>query len=454
MAQRKKLTTDAVKKATADLRDTEIPGFRLRVYPPTKKGEQGKVFWLVYRLPGAGKVEWLKLGAYGALSAEEARRLAKEKAALVTQGENPAEARRELRSAPTVAELGVAFLADVQARRKPTTAREHARRWMTHIAPEKPTCPVLGTMRVAEVTAADVARLHAKLSKTPYEANRVLALVGAFFTFAEQQGARARHTNPAPEVKPYAEDARERFLSDAELVRLGAALARAEREGLPPAPTKRRKVTEGKTARNTDRRAHVPKTVKHGPADPFAVAALRLLLLTGWRVSEVLGLRWEQVDAERGIATLPDTKAGRSHRHLGAPALELLAELPREAGHPYCFPSHGGRRRDPNGGPQPIQDLDRLWYAVRHAAGLDDVRLHDLRHTNASVSAERGESLLVIGKLLGHKRGDTTARYAHLADNPLRRAADGTSAHIAALLAGGNAAREAIVLPISSGTRR
>jgi integrase len=157
-----------------------------------------------------------------------------------------------------------------------------------------------------------------------------------------------------------------------------------------------------------------------------AVAALRFLLLTGWREGEAVSLKWSEVDFSRGVATLQDTKTGRSARHLGAPALALLADLPRLAGSPCVFP-----------GSKPgtsFTDLGRLWDAVRHAAGLEDVRLHDLRHSFASVAAASGLSLPVIGALLGHRGVATTQRYAHLGDDPRKRAADKVAQRVAAAL--------------------
>jgi integrase len=265
-----------------------------------------------------------------------------------------------------------------------------------------------------------VAKLHRALGKHNglYLANRVIALVAAFFTYAERQGVRPKHTNPSADVEPFRESSRERFLTLEEIGQLGEALTRAERKGLAPAPRYRRPRKTGKTAK------HRPKSVdKSRPADPFAVAAIRFLLLTGWREQEALTLRWDALDLKRGFATLADTKTGKSQRPLGAPAVLLLDELPRVEGSAYVFP---GRKPE-----RPLAEIRRTWCAARHAAGLDDVRLHDLRHSFASVSASAGGSLLVIGKLLGHRESATTQKYAHLLDSPVKALADVAAGTIA-----------------------
>ncbi len=377
------------------------------------------MFFVQYRA-GVGRSALkrrMSLGRYGPLTVDQARQLARETLGAVARGGDPASDRDAAKEAPTVAQHGVDFLADVRDRRKARTATEYARMWNRHVV------PALGGRRVADVTPADVVRLHRSLRKTPYGANRVLALLGSFFAFAELHGVRAKHTNPAHEVEPYKEHSRERFLTPEEVVRLGSALNKAVRSGLPPAPTRRRKRKTGPTAK------HRPKSAdKLVPANPFAVAAIRFLVLTGWREGEALTLRWSDLDLERGHATLPDTKTGKSVRRLGAPARLLLSELPRADGSPYVFP---GRSPD-----RPLVEINRVWYAVRTAAKLDDVRLHDLRHSFASVSASMGGSLLVIGKLLGHRDNATTAKYAHLFDDPVRAAADATSGQLANWLTG------------------
>jgi integrase len=413
-----KLTKRAVdllepREARYDVYDTELPRFAVRVTP-----EGAKTFTLLYRA-GSGRsapTRRITLGRYGSLTVDQARQLARETLAAVLGGADPASERNRAKGAPTVGALGVDYLSDVDARRKPTTAGEYRRLWDKHVA------PALGNKRVADVAPFEIARLHRSLGDTPYIANRVLALLGSFFAYAEGQGVRPRHTNPAHDVEPYKEQSRERFLTAEEVARLGEALTVAERLGLRPAP-KQLRPKRPETAK------HRPKSAdKPIPANPFAIAAIRFLLLTGWREGEALTLKWSDVSLEHGRATLSDTKSGKSQRAIGAPARLLLNGLPRLKDCPFVFPGASPDRS--------LVDISRLWYAVRHAAELNDVRLHDLRHSFASVSASSGESLLVIGKLLGHRKAATTAKYAHLSDDPIRAAADSASGQLAAWLDG------------------
>lgn len=393
--------------------DSELVGFGVRTTA------SARTFFVQYRA-GTGRTapkRRVSLGQYGPLTVEQARRMARLVLAEVAQGSDPAANRDAARKAPTIGALGVEYLSDVDARRKPSTAVEYRRLWKKHVN------SALGGKRVADVTPSDVAKLHRTLSDTPYIANRVLALLGAFFTYSERQGIRTKNTNPAHEVSAFNETSRERFLTPAEVARLGAALTTAEVIGLTPAPVFCRKATRLDTVKYRPKSAGTPI-----PANPFAVAAIRFLLLTGWREGEALTLKWADVNLDNGRATLGDTKTGKSQRAIGAPARLLLASLPRTAGCPFIFP---GRSADSH-----LVDISRLWYSVRHAANLDDVRLHDLRHSFASVSASSGGSLLLIGRLLGHRDVATTAKYAHLFDDPIRAAADSAADQLAAWLDG------------------
>lgn len=437
-----KLTKRTVDAATPDVRDRfiwddEVKGFGLKITPAGRK-----VFVFQYRIGGrAGRTQRVKLGDFGALTPEEARRLAIKLRGEVAKGESPADARsarkraiREARDAATVEQLADEFLTDRRAKKKAGTVAEYERFL------RKDVLPVLGRLKVADVTRAQIAKLHLSMKDRPVLANRVLAVLGAMFNFAELFEHRPRGSNPCADIGFYPEEPRERFLSAEEFARLGDALRRAESEGLPTPPKLRRKPKVGPTAKHRPRTADVPR-----PANPVAVAALRFLLLTGWREGEALGLRWDEIDFSRGIATLPTTKTGRSARHLGAPALMLVSELPRVEGSVYVFP-----------GAKPgthLQDFKRLWEAVRHAAELHDVRLHDLRHSFASAGVADGLSLPVLGALLGHREVATTQRYAHLGDDPRKRAADQVAASVAAALAAGAAKTSeppATVLPFAA----
>jgi integrase len=394
--------------------DSELAGFRVRVAPD---GE--KTFAVLYRA-GSGREAQrrrLTIGRYGTLTVDQARISARRILGQVAQGEDPASERTKSRKSLTLAALGASYLVEVRNRRKQTTAVEYSRMWQKHVI------PALGAKKVSEIATGDVRRLHRSMSGTPYLANRVVAMLGGFFSFAAQEEAREAHDNPAHGIEFYPERARERFLSAAEFRRLGEALSKAESEGIPPAPSDRRTPQGKHTLKHRPRNWDAPR-----PADPFAIAAVRLLALTGCRESEILSLRWDAVDLETGYLRFADTKTGPSNRPIGDSAAEILRNLPRIAGNPYVLPgSQSG---------QHLKEIKRLWHAVRHAAKLEELRLHDLRHSFASVPATGGESILIIRSLLGHSRVSTTERYAHLANDPLRRAADRTSGDIASWLSG------------------
>jgi integrase len=211
----------------------------------------------------------------------------------------------------------------------------------------------------------------------------LLALLSKFFNWCERHGYRPDGSNPCRHIEKYKEKRRERFLTPQELAQLGEALADSE---------------------------------EHETVSPFAIAAIRLLVLTGARLSEILTLQWSYVDFEHSLLRLPDSKTGQKVIYLNAPALQVLTDLPRLEGNPFviCGKREGAR----------LINIQKPWRRIRKAAGLDDVRIHDLRHSFASIAAGSGQSLPVIGALLGHSQPQTTARYAHLSADPLRTAND------------------------------
>jgi integrase len=224
--------------------------------------------------------------------------------------------------------------------------------------------------------------------------------------------------NPAKAIERYPEQGRERYLTSAELERLGAALNEGETIGLPYAVDESRANAK-----------HAPKPDKRRTKlDPFAAAAIRLLILTGARLREILDARWENVDLERGVIFLADSKTGRKPIYLSAAAQTVLASLPRVNGNPHII---AGEREG-----APRADLKKPWAAVTKAAGLDGLRIHDLRHSFASIGAGASLGLPIIGKLLGHTQAATTHRYAHLDADPMRRAAETIGATIAAAMGG------------------
>ncbi len=374
--------------------DTEISGFGIRVTPNGRK-----TYILKYRVGGGrdGRDRWGTIGQHGSITPDQARNVAQKWAASVPLGGDPAGSRIAAREAPTVSDLLDSYLEEhVEKRNKPKTILNN------RLIVENLLRPKLGHLKVADVTANDVSRFHGALHKTPYMANRAIAALSKAMGLAELWGMRPDHSNPCRRVQRYREEARERYLNIAEFQRLGVVLADAE--------TGRLKVPN-------ERGEMIPRHV-----NPQAIRALRLLILTGGRKSEIIGLRWENVSLEAGRAILPDTKTGRNTLQLPPPAVQLLADASQEQGEPkWGFVVRGADRTDPE---CRLPGIDGPWKVIRKAAGLEGLRLHDLRHAYASVAVASGLSLPMIGALLGHREVKTTARYAHLADDPQKAAAD------------------------------
>jgi integrase len=361
--------------------DDEIIGFGLRVYPSGRKS-----YVVAYRAGGSQRFH--TLGRHGELTPDQARRLAREALLQVRQGGDPSAERQAYREAPTVADLAERYMAEhARPHKKASSILNDELAWRNHIL------PALGRRKVADITREDIVRLHRSKAETPYGANRVLALLSNAFGIAEMWGWRPEHSNPCRHVKRFREKKRQRFLSGEELNRLAASLADVEHE-----------------------RTELPA----------AIAAIRLLLFTGCRMGEILQLRWSEVDFDRRCLFLADSKTGSKVVHLNSPALEVLAGIERIEGNPYVI-------RGKIAGTH-LVNLQLPWGRIRRRAGLEDLRIHDLRHSFASVAAGVGLSLPMIGRLLGHTRADTTLRYAHLADDPLRQATEQIGASIEAAM--------------------
>ena len=401
--------------------DSTLPGFGLRVSP---SGEKSFVF--VYRA-GSGRAAAKKrvtIGKASELSPEQARKEAERLKANVRLGADPQGERVQQKMAPTFAESATMFLADhIGPKRKAATLA-----WYTDIF-ERQVFPKLGSMKVAEVTETTIARLHLSLRATPYQANRVLAAISSMYGFASRHGLVEKGFNPASDIERFREEGRERYLSSTEMEQLGAAIREAETTGIPF-----RINLAGKTK-------HVPKKTTTTTIDIFAAAALRLLIFTGARLREILHLEWKHVDFERGLLFLPDSKSGRKVIVLNAPALSVLSSLPH-IGRYVIAGENAGRE-----GEKPRADLKRPWAAVRRHAGLEDVRVHDLRHNFASFGAGGGMGLPIIGKLLGHAQPATTARYAHLDNDPLRRASEAIASGLAVAM--GEIPRQENIVPLN-----
>ncbi len=390
--------------------DETLIGFGVRVQA------SGAMSYVAKYRAGSGRgapTRRVTLGRVGTLTPDDARALAKKTLGAVAHGNDPAALKAAERRASTLRELADLYLAEhVDTKRKQSTA-SHYRSLL-----EKVVLPDLGSRRAEQVTTSDLAKLHAKMRKRPYQANRMLAVVGALYTFAGKRKLIPMGLNPARGIEQYPENKRERFLTGDELTRLGDAIREAEAVGLPYE-------IDG----TKPKAKHAPKEAnRRTKIGPHAAAAIRLLILTGARLREILGLKWDYVDLERGLLLLPDSKTGKKAIVLNAPASDVLANLPR-VGEYVIAGQAAGTDED-----KPRADLNRPWRAIVKRAALGGLRIHDLRHTHASVGAGLGLGLPIIGKLLGHTQPSTTARYAHLDADPLRRASDHIGNQLAAAM--------------------
>lgn len=379
--------------------DDAVSGFGVR------RRDGAPYYFVKYRL-GKGREarqRWITIGRHGSpWTVDAARRKALKILGRVADREDPA-ARRDFEG--ELPRLGgfadgkwtgfAAMYLEQHSRphKAPGSVKEDERNLRLHIL------PALGTIRVDALTTADMARFHSGRDHRPANANRCVSLLSHMMRMAEAWGMRPKFSNPCREVVRYAEEPRERFLSAVELARFGDAIAKLE---------------------------------KSEEFSPYALAALRMLALTGARKSEIVTLRWDHVNLARGIARR-DTKTGIRNIHLPPPACAILKALPRVEGSPWVFPG----TRDTS---KPLGDLEGAWRRVRKDAELEPdaqgrpVRLHDLRHSFASVAIAGGDSLPLIGAMLGHTNAATTQRYAHLSADPVAAAAAATAKRIAAAM--------------------
>jgi integrase len=375
----------------------------------------GFTSWIVEYRPGDGgravAKKRMTLGATNKVTAEQARRKARDILAAVHLGSDPAGERASNREQPTIKEFAERYLSEeAEVKLKERTVVNYRINFRKHVVPR------IGALKLNAVTKADIARLHRAIGRTkPAPANRVVAAVSSLYRYAQTAGEVEEGFNPTRGVELFPERSRERFLSMNELQRLGATLRLAETEGLPW------EIDETKpNAKHLAAPEH--RTVV---LSPYVTAAIRLLLFTGCRLREILHVKWADIDFERSLLVLPESKAGKRFVVLNGPALNVLNELERLG--PYVI---AGNKPD-----KPRHDLKRPWDRITKQAKLEGLRLHDLRHSFASVGAAGGMGLPIVGKLLGHTQAQTTARYAHLDNDPLNRASEQIASIIAAALA-------------------
>ncbi len=442
----KKITINTVKDLEPDqtIWDSEVKGFGCR------HRQSAKVFVLKYRY-GKGRAARQYFYTIGRLGSpwtpEMARDEAKKVLGRIANGENPAAERQNQKKASSVTEAFDLFMADGKGKRGPRTLAEY-RRLYDKLAKNE-----IGRHRVQDVIRADITKLHSSLSNTAPQANRLLQMLSAFFTWCEKQQYRPEGSNPCRHIGKYKEKSRERFLSEKELFALSESLALYDREYSHVKEMSHKRDKSGDTAKNI--------------VTPYVTAAIRLLIFTGARRNEILTLKWSDVDFKNKQIRLQESKTGRKSIYLSAPALQILSDIPRIDGNPYVIAgakekTHLVNIKDPW---QRIrqaatialwQDDERLailiaeerkklpdGYRIGHLfkvvhtqaqkqkidlpVGLMDVRLHDQRHNFASTAVAIGHHLKVVGSLLGHAKIATTERYAHLANDPLQTATETVS---------------------------
>jgi integrase len=391
--------------------DSELKGFALRV------AESGtKTYILRYRPRGTGRAgprRFMVLGRHGVLTPDEARARAKALLGAVAAGQDPAKERSPADSATTIAQLVDLFIAEhVRPKRKARTAADYAALLRNHLVPR------FGKRAADQITSSDISQLHLSLRNTPYQANRLAAVVASMYAFAVRQDIVPRGTNPAQGIERFREFARERYLGIEELNRLGETLRIAETEGLP-----------WQFEAGTHQSKHLPHEENRRTIFPQEVVlAFRLLMFTGARLREILTLQWSDIDFERGLINFSDSKTGKKTIVMSSATTELLKASVRRS--TFVVPGLDADRSR--------SGLQKPWRAIRCHARLESVRIHDLRHTFASIGAGASLGLPIVGKLLGHSQPATTARYAHLDADPLRRASNVIGAHLRAALAGSN----------------
>lgn len=362
----------------ATIRDTDLVGFGAR----RQKG--AAVTYFLQRRIGA-RIRWVTIGRHGSpWTPETARKEAYRMLGQLADGLLPTTRRDDLDTKPTITDTAKSFMTSHGTHLKEGSRIKYQYVIDAYIVPQ------LGDKLLDSVARADVMKLHTSMAKKPPLANYTVSVLSKLMTWAEEHGLRPLQSNPCWQMKRYRENKRQRFLCDAEYQRLGQVLSQTE-------------------------------TINE--ENLYIVAAVRLLLLTGARVGEIITLQWSWVDLDRQLLVLPDSKTGQKIIRMNGAAVAVLKALPRRDGNPHVI---CGRREGAS-----LVNLEKPWRRIRAEAGLEDVRLHDLRHSFASVAAAQKGSLPMIGRLLGHSNTRTTARYAHLADDPV----DGLNASVGETIA-------------------
>jgi integrase len=391
-----KRAVDSLEATGSEVRlwDSELRGFGVRC---RESGD--KYYFLKYRLNN-GRQRWATIGRHGSTwTVETARKEAHRLLGQIADGGDPVEDKEAERDDVTVSQLCDSYLLQPVIITNRGTQKKASSLEIDRSNIERHIKPLLGQIRLRALKRSDVEKFQQDVAAGKSKADvktksrgraivsggkgtaaRSLAVLGTVLSFAVARGMRA--DNPARGVKLFANQRRERFLTFAEMARIGEALATLEEDG----------------------------------GNATAIAAIRLLMLTGCRRGEILGLQRASLDFDRRCLMLADSKTGSKTVPLGAAAIELLKSIPVVDRNSYVFPASRGNGH--------YVGLPRVWAAVIKRAELPGLRIHDLRHSFASVAVSGGESLYVVGKILGHRQARTTEIYAHLTNDPVRAAAD------------------------------
>ena len=388
--------------------DNKISGFGEKVTP---KGRKAYLF--KYRSED-GRQRKPSIGVHGNITCEQAREVAANWHAEIIKGNNPAEEKKKAKNSLTISQLCDRFIEEHASIRKKQGGLELDKTVIRLYVK-----PMLGSLKTATVSKADIQKFHLALKNKPAQANRILRLLSKMFNLAEDWELRPQNSNPVKNVERYKEDARERYLTPQELDSLGKALEESEQGDLESV---------------------------------HFISLVRLLLLTGARLREIMHAKWEWIDWDHGLLKLPDSKTGKKTIHLSPAVLNVLENTPRIDKNPFIIV---GAREG-----QPLISPKKPWMRIKERAtllllkkddtygdlakqaktyqelcqlaeqhnlekpiGMTDVRLHDLRHTFASICVRQGMSLQMVSKLLGHAKASTSERYAHLAHDPISNAA-------------------------------
>ncbi len=380
---KRKLTKSLIKELTAEAKDlyvwdTGLVGFGVRVKPSGVKS-----YILQYRNK-YGRVKRITIGRVGVITLDQARREATRMRGSVSLGSDPAQQRFDDRTVESLRDLADRYMSDHCAGRcKKSTIKAH--QWLL----DKFILPRFGARKITELTTQDIGRFHQSLRETPYNANRCLGLLKAMFSKAEQWGLIPTNASPAAPIRPFRERKRQRYLTPEEFSRFFAAIDTLERLQM---------------------------------INVYQATAIRLLALTGCRLSEILELTWDEVDFRHRRLVLQKHKTdsrGVKGVPLNDDAMTVLQGIPRKNDTPYVIAGNMPCSH--------IVNLRKPWLRVLKEAEIENVRLHDLRHSFASAAASAGIPIQIVGALLGHSSLQSTARYAHLYDEPLREASGNAS---------------------------